>query len=142
MPFIFITYSYVKYFNSFIEEIRHEQILVDILDAKTANVGKLVAKNVRFGGKFNVETEQADLAYHLILKDPDQFVNDLDEGDIVGLFNDESGETYIQPLRDDNIRNAIHAGVVSRSHWLAGHKPQDPGKYMIYVAAWLILFTF
>ncbi|XP_028414401.1 uncharacterized protein LOC114537548 isoform X2 [Dendronephthya gigantea] len=108
------------------EERRHEQILVDVLDAKTANVEKLVAKNVHFGGRLNVETEQADLAYHLTLKDPDQFVDDLDEGDIVGFFNDESGETYIEPLRHGNIHNAIHAGVVSRSHWLAGHKPQNP----------------
>ncbi|XP_028410770.1 uncharacterized protein LOC114533451 [Dendronephthya gigantea] len=106
--------------------VRHyRQILVDTLDAKTANVDKVVAKDVRVNGNFNVETGRADLAYHLTLRDPDNY-DDLKEGDIVGFYKSESGETYIQRLRSDNVHNALHAGVISRSHWLAGHKPANP----------------
>lgn len=100
--------------------------MVDLLDAKTANVDQLAAKDLHVNGNFNVQTAKADLAYHLTLKDPDNY-NDLEEGDIVGFYKDESGETYIQRLRSNNAHNAIHAGVISRSHWLAGHKPANPG---------------
>ena len=100
-----------------------------MLVAKTAKVENLVAKGfVVNGGKFRVETSNADLAYHMLLKEPERY-DDLEEGDIVGFYeNEESGETYIQRLRSNNIHNALHAGVVSRSHWLAGHKPLDPGR--------------
>ena len=91
---------------------------------------KLVAKDVSIEGSFKFDTTRADLAYHLTLKDPEQY-HDLEEGDIVGFYKDEeSGETYIKRLRSDNIHNALHAGVVSRSHWLAGHKPLNPGRIL------------
>ena len=108
---------------------RHPQILVDMLDARTAKVDHLVAKGLSVtGGHFRVETSNADLAYHMLLKEPEKY-GDLQEGDIVGFYEDEeSGETYIQRLRSNNIQNALHAGVVSRSHWLAGHKPVNEGK--------------
>ncbi len=114
----------------YVAVISHKQILVDLLDAKTANVEKLVAKNfsVNAKGSFHVETTKADLAYHLTLKEPDKYC-DLEEGDIVGFYKDEeSGETYIQRLRSNNVHTALHAGVVSRSHWLAGHKPLNSGR--------------
>ena len=106
--------------------VRHPQILVDMLDAKTAKVDNLVAKGLTVnGGMFRVETSNADLAYHMLLKEPEKY-GDLQEGDIVGFYEDvDTGETYIQRLRSNNIHNALHAGVVSRSHWLAGHKPID-----------------
>ena len=114
----------------YVAVISHKQILVDLLDAKTANIDNLVAKNfsVNAAGSFHVETTKADLAYHLTLKEPDKY-HDLEEGDIVGFYKDEeSGETYIQRLRSNNIHTALHAGVVSRSHWLAGHKPLNSGR--------------
>ena len=80
---------------------RHQQNLVNQLDAKTAKVGKLVAKDfeANTGGIFYLETTNADLAYHMKLK----VQHDLEEGDIVGFYEDEeSGETYIQRLRSDN----------------------------------------
>jgi hypothetical protein len=114
----------------YVSAARHPQILVELLDAKTANVDKLVAKDLQInaGGTFHVETTKADLAYHLTLKEPAEY-HDLEEGDIVGFYKDEeSGETYIQRLRSNNVHNALHAGVVSRSHWLAGHKPINSGR--------------
>ena len=113
---------------------RHQHILVDQLDAKTAKVDKLVAKDfeVNGGGRFHVETTNADLAYYMKLKEADKY-DDLEEGDIVGFYEDEeSGETYIQRLRSNNIHNALHAGVISRSHWLAGHKPLNSGAYKYF----------
>ncbi|CAB3990428.1 Hypothetical predicted protein [Paramuricea clavata] len=105
---------------------RQQKILVDMLDAKTAEVDKVVVKNLQVNGILNVNTTGADLAYHLTLKEPEKY-GDLQEGDIVGFYKDEeSGETYIQRLRSNNIHNALHTGVVSRSHWLAGHKPLNP----------------
>jgi hypothetical protein len=100
-----------------------------MLDAKTAKVENLVAKGLTVNsGLFHVETSNADLAYHMLLKEPERY-DDLEEGDIVGFYKDEeSGETYIQRLRSNNIHNALHAGVVSRSHWLAGNKPLNAGR--------------
>ena len=116
---------------------RHQQNLVNQLDAKTAKVGKLVTKDfeANTGGRFHVETTNADLAYYMKLKDADKY-DDFEEGDILGFYEDkESGETYIQSLRSNNIHNALHAGVVSCSHWLAGHKPLNSGahKYFKYL---------
>ena len=122
--------THFKHYLMYFAAARQKHILVDILDAKTARIDKLVAKNANInvdsGGTFHVETTQADFAYYLALKDK---YEDLEEGDIMGFYKDEeSGETYIQRLRSNNVHNALHAGVVSRSHWLAGHKPLDPGK--------------
>ena len=97
---------------------------MDTLNARTAVIDKLVAHNLL------VETQRADLAYHLSLKEPDKY-GDMEEGDIVGFYKDaKSGETYIEPLRGDNIHDALHAGVVSRSYWLAGHKPANAGLFI------------
>ena len=106
---------------------RQRKILVDLLDAKTATVDKVVVKDLEVQGTCSINTTRADLAYHLTLKEPEKY-GDLQEGDIVGFYKDEeSGETYIQRLRSNNIHHALHAGVVSRSHWLAGHRPLNPG---------------
>lgn len=94
---------------------------METLEAKTAFIKDLVAHDVHF------ETAKADIAYHLKIKDPD-ICEELEEGDIVGFYGDEeSGETYIQPLRSGNIYNAVHAGVVSRSHWMEGNKSHGEG---------------
>lgn len=88
-----------------------------------------------------METTKADLAYYMKLKEADKY-DDLEEGDIVGFYEDEeSGETYIQRLRSNNIHNALHAGVVSRSHWLAGHKPLNLGTYK-YFNAYFCLYVY
>jgi hypothetical protein len=88
--------------------VRHPKILVDMLDAKTAKVENLVAKGFTVnGGKFRVETSNGDLAYHMKLKEPEKY-DDLEEGDIVGFYEDEkSGKTYIQLLRSSNIHKAL-----------------------------------
>lgn len=130
MCFTYMTYL-LKCLIITLPASRQRQILVEQLDAKTAKVEKLVVKDfaVNAGGKFHVETSNADLAYYMKLKEADQY-DDLQEGDIVGFYEDEeSGETYIQQLRSNNIHNALHAGVISRSHWLAGHKPLAAGTY-------------
>ena len=55
---------------------------------------------------FHVETTKADLAYHMKLNEAEKY-DDLEGGDIVGFYEDEeSGETYIQRLRSNNIHNA------------------------------------
>ena len=98
-----------------------------MLDAKTAEVDKVVVKNLQVNGILNVNTTRADLSYQLTLKEPEKY-GDLQEGYIVGFYKDEeSGETYIQRLRSNNVHNVLHTGVVSRSHWRAGHKPLNPG---------------
>ena len=133
MSFTYITYL-LKCLIMTIPAYRQRQILVEQLDAKTAKVEKLAVKDfaVNAGGKFHVETSNADLAYYMKLKEADQY-DDLEEGDIVGFYEDEeSGETYIQRLRSNNIHNALHAGVISRSHWLAGHKPLAAGTYTYF----------
>ena len=76
-----------------------------------------------------METTNADLAYYMKLIEADKY-DDFEEGDILGFYEDkESGETYIQRLRSNNIHDVLHAGVVSCSHWLAGHKPLNSGAY-------------
>jgi hypothetical protein len=98
-----------------------------MLDAKTAEVDKVVVKNLQVNGILNVNTTRADLSYQLTWKEPEKY-GDLQEGDIVGFYKDEeSGATYIQRLRSNNVHNVLHTGVVSRSHWLAGHQPLNPG---------------
>lgn len=101
---------------------RHKKILVDMLDAKTAHITNLVLA-AEGPKRARIQTSNADIAYHLRIKDP-KLYGELEEGDIVGFYVDEeSGESYIQRLRSDNIHNAVHAGVVSRSYWLEGNKP-------------------
>ena len=90
---------------------------MDSLNAKTAIIEDLVANNVR------IEAKRADIAYHLRIEDP-EICAELEEGDIVGFYtNENDGGTYIKPLRSEDIESAVHAGVVSRSHYLAANKP-------------------
>ena len=93
-------------------------------------VDKVVVKDLEVQGTCSINTTRADLAYHdyhLTLKKHEKY-GDLQDGDIFGFYKDEeSGEIYIQRLRSNNIHHALHAGAVSRSHWLAGHKPLNPG---------------
>lgn len=94
-------------------------LIVDTLKARTANIKDLVAENLR------IETNNADIAYHLRIEDPQKCAR-LEEGDIVGFYTDPNdGSTFIEPLKGGGIGNAVHAGVISRSHYIAGHKPSD-----------------
>ena len=74
---------------------RHQQNLVNQLDAKTAKVGKLVTKDfeANTGGRFHVETTNADLAYYMKLKEADKY-DDFEEGDIVGFYEDRSRRIF------------------------------------------------
>lgn len=108
---------------SILSAIRHKKILVDVLEAKTAYIEDLIISE-----DTHIQTSKADIAYHLKIKDQ-ELCAELEEGDIVGFYrDDESGETYIQQLRSNNIHTALHAGVISRSHWMEGNKPRDKGK--------------
>lgn len=92
-------------------------LIVDNLKAQTAVIGSLVVESIG--------TPNADIAYHLKVEDPEKCAG-LEEGDVVGFYTDPNdGTTFIKPLEGGDIKNAVHAGVISRSHYIAGHKPMD-----------------
>lgn len=93
---------------------------MDNLKAQTAVIGSLVVESIG--------TPNADIAYHLKVEDPEKCAG-LEEGDVVGFYTDPNdGTTFIKPLEGGDIKNAVHAGVISRSHYIAGHKPMDNSK--------------
>ena len=81
--------------------------ILNKLEAKTALIDDLVVRN-------NLQTPHADIAYHLRIED-NEIASELQEGDIVGFFTDKNdGGTFIKRLVNDDVEEAVHAGVVSR----------------------------
>ena len=98
-----------------------QAVITDSLIARTARIGDLV-----FGSAMS--TPHADIAYHLKIKD-DEIGKELEEGDIVGFFTDDDDGTYVKLLKSEDVDNAVHAGVVSRSYYIAGNRmPENEGK--------------
>lgn len=96
------------------------QVITDSLTARTARIEDLVFGSMSTDG--SMSTRNADIAYHLKIKDED-LEAELQEGDVVGFFTDDHDEgTYVKLLHANDIENAIHAGVVSRSHYIAANK--------------------
>ena len=75
-----------------------------------------------------LSTPNADIAYHLKFKD-DEIGRELQEGDVVGFFTDEDGGTYVKLLQSGDAHKAIHAGVISRSWYLAANRMAEQGGF-------------
>lgn len=85
--------------------------VIDHLEAKRAHIEHLSFVVSNAGAR------KADIGYHFKLKDPD-LCEDFEEGDVVGFFNGDDGRASIQLLNNKNGKDAVMAGVVSRSAYL------------------------
>ena len=96
------------------------EVITDHLRATTADIDRLKILQP-------IQTQRGDVAYHFRLNDrPSDLA--LEEGDIIGLFEDSSGKTDIRRLTCENVHQAKTAGVISRSAWLEGRTPDDENK--------------
>jgi len=85
--------------------------IFNILSANTASIDTLEAHVIK--------TRRRDIGYHIPLKDYSQ-KGELDEGDVVGFFEDEYEKTVIERLSKENYDRAKLAGVITRSYYVAG----------------------
>ena len=104
--------TYVQIGSSF-----HNLKIFEHLEAKRADIGELSYVVMR------PATGQADVGYHFKLSDL-AACDEYEEGDIVGFFKDEEGQTCIGLLDNTNAKEAFMAGVISRSAHLEA-KPVD-----------------
>lgn len=85
--------------------------VLDHLEAKRAHIEHLSFVVSDAGAR------KADIGYHFKLKDPD-LCEDFEEGDVVGFFNGNDGRASIQLLDSKRGKDAVMAGVISRSAYL------------------------
>ena len=111
-------------------------VLTDYLEAQRASILNLHVKKM-------VCTTNADIAYHLKLRGPHHRRSKLEEGDIIGFFeNPQSGETEIELLSDENSGKCRMAGVISRSAYLCGNTPDsDKGMFVIIVVVIVVCLS-
>lgn len=83
----------------------------DHLRANLADVGELRAHTIK--------ASKGDIGYHIRLRDLSQ-KGQLDEGDVVGFFEDENHKTVIERYSKENYSRAKLAGVITRSYYLEG----------------------
>ena len=108
-------------------EIRHTSVITESLFARTACIEDLVFCSMSNCNQPSLSTPNADIAYHLKFKD-DEIGKELQEGDVVGFFTDEKdGSTYVKLLHSEDAHKAVHAGVVSRSWYLAANRMAEQG---------------
>ena len=81
-----------------------------------------------------IQTPRGDIAYHLRLTNPDLYQT-LDEGVVVGFFADEGGVATIEPLSNENVSQAVMAGVISRSAYVEAHAPSESDKGWCFYAS-------
>jgi hypothetical protein len=70
-------------------------------------------------------TVRGDIAYSWKLLDVDA-AERYQEGDVVGIFADKNkpdDKTYLDLLTPNNYREAILAGVITRSYYIAANSP-------------------
>ena len=99
-------------------------VITDHLRATTADIDQLKILQP-------IQTQRGDIAYNFKLNErPPELV--LEEGDVIGFFENKSGNTEIRPLTCANIHQAKSAGVISRSAWLEGKTPgpDEKGTYV------------
>ena len=102
------------------------QVITDSLVARTALIDDLV-----FGSAMS--TPNADIAYHLKIKD-EEIGAELEEGDVVGFFtDDDDGGTYVKLLKGGDVENAVHAGVISRSFYISANRMPEDGRCICFV---------
>ena len=104
-----------------------DELVVNHLKAQQANIDCLTFSCM-------MQTPRGDIAYHLRLTNPDLYQT-LDEGVVVGFFADEGGVATIEPLSNENVSQAVMAGVISRSAYVEAHAPSegDKGWCFIYI---------
>ena len=93
--------------------MKASRIAADFLEARNAEIGSLIVAEP-------VKTKGGDIAYHFILKNPDDHPQ-FEEGEIVGLFVNESGSRVLDKLTQKNSLDATLKGVISRSYYLEAH---------------------
>jgi len=93
--------------------VKASRIAADYLEAQNAEIGSLMVAEP-------VKTKRGDIAYHFILKNPDDHP-EFDEGEIVGLFVNENGTRVLDKLSQKNSLDAILKGVITRSYYLEAH---------------------
>ncbi|XP_031553759.1 uncharacterized protein LOC116290795 [Actinia tenebrosa] len=97
----------------------NDVILTDYLEAQRAQIQHLKVQKM-------ISSPNADIAYHLKLEGPYYRNHNLEEGDVMGFFqNKTTGETEISRLTPSNAREARMAGVISRSAYLHGNVPVE-----------------
>ena len=96
------------------------EVITDHLEATTANIKQLKVNHP-------IQTQRGDIAYHFKLKDCAKKF-ELQEGDIIGFFENSYGKSEIRRLTCENVRHAKLAGVISRSAWLEGKTPSEEEK--------------
>lgn len=97
-----------------------DELVVKHLTAQQANIDCLTFSCM-------MQTPRGDIAYHLRLTNPD-LCQTLDEGVVVGFFGDDGGVATIEPLSNENVSQAVMAGVISRSAYVEAHAPSESDK--------------
>ena len=105
--------------------MKASKIAADFLEASNAEIGSLIVAEP-------IKTKDGDIAYHFILKNPDDHPQ-FDEGEIVGLFVNESGTRVLDKLTQKNSPDAILKGVISRSYYLEAHMQPEGGYILLYI---------
>lgn len=94
-------------------------VVTDYLEAQRAHIQNLRVQKM-------ISSPNADIAYHLQLQGPYYRRQVLEEGDVVGFFEEkDTGRTEIALLSMDNAQEARMAGVISRSAYLHGNVPAE-----------------
>ena len=101
-------------------------VITDHLEANSANIEEL-----RVGKP--ILTQRGDIAYHFRVK-KSLCRGTLEEGDVVGFFQDSKGNPAIERLNRHNAANARMAGVISRSAYLEARTPADGSLGKHYIA--------
>ena len=110
-------------------------MLADYLEAQRAQIQHLAVLNT-------MTTPNADIAYHLKLTEKSRRRPSLEEGDVIGfLTNPSTGETEIEKLSEDNLKQAVMAGVISRSAYLYGNVPEKEGTPLTNASSKGFLFS-
>lgn len=88
-----------------------------------------------------IKTERGDIAYHFILKNPDDHPQ-FEEGEVVGLFVNEKGVRVLDKLTQKNALDAVLKGIISRSQYLEAHVQPEGGtvKKFIYLPIYVFIY--
>ena len=105
--------------------IQASRIVADHIKAKSADIEELYAVN-------QIKTPRGDIAYHFVLKDPENFAS-FQEGELVGIFNNDKRERVLDKLSQKNSHEAIIRGVITRSYFLEAQAQPTEGKSTRYI---------
>ena len=92
-------------------DARYSRFICQYLEAEFARIKTLEVEQIKTTGH--------DIAYYIKRKYPGDECP-FEEGDVVGFFESETGDTVIDLLTSENAHEARLAGVISRSAYLKG----------------------